>query len=47
MLFLILIIKKRPSFFYNINNLNKLAKIKLSFVISTTKIALAYIYTIN
>ncbi len=47
MLFLVLIAKKRPSFFYNINNLNKPAKVKLSPVISTAKTALVYIYTIN
>ncbi len=47
MLFLALIIKKRPSFFYNINNLNKLAKVRLSPVISTAKTALIYIHTIN
>ncbi len=45
--FLVLITKKYSSFFYNINNLNKLAKVKLSFVINITKIILAYIYTIN
>ncbi len=47
MLFLILIIRKCSSFFYNINNLNKLAKIKLSLIISITKIVLVYMYTIN
>ncbi len=47
MLFLALIIKKCPSFFYNINNINNLAEVGLSPVISTTKIALVHIYTID
>ncbi len=47
MFFLILIIKKCLSFFYNINNLNRPAKIKLSPIISTAKIALVYVYIIN
>ncbi len=45
--FLILIAKKYFSFFYNINNLNKLAKVKLSLVINTIKTILIHIYTIN
>ncbi len=45
--FLVLIIKKRSSFFYNINNLNKPAKIGLSPVINTAKTALVHVRTIN
>ncbi len=45
--FLALIIKKYLSFFYNINNLNKPAKVRLNLVISITKIALIHIYTID
>ncbi len=45
--FLVFIIKRRPSFFYNINNLNRPAKVKLSFVISAAKIALVYVRTID
>ncbi len=45
MLFLVLITKKRFSFFYNINNLNKPAKVNLSFIISTAKTALVRVYT--
>ncbi len=45
--FLILIIKKRPSFLYNINNLNKPAEVRLSPVISAAKIALVRIRTID
>ncbi len=47
MFFLIFIIKKCSSFFYNINNLNKLAKVRLSPIISAAKITLVYIYTID
>ncbi len=45
--FLIPITKRRLSFFYNINNLNRPAKVGLSPVISAIKTALVHIYTIN
>ncbi len=47
MLFLAPIIRKCPSFCYNINSLNRLAKVGLSFVISIIKIVLVNIYIIN
>ncbi len=45
--FLVLIIKRRSSFFYNINNLNKPAKVGLSPVISAAKTVLVHIYIID